>query len=89
MRAAEQPKSLLVKSQGQEYRRDRRHLLEVPQQNRELIEGSLDHGIDKNPVKTEESSSAEGVVTEKFSNAVVSRSGRISKANPRYKDYHA
>jgi hypothetical protein len=89
VRAAEQPRSFMVRSQGQEYRRNRRHLLKVPEQNREVIEESPDPGIDKNPVTTEESSNNEEAVTEKYSNVVVTRSGRISKPNPKYKDYRA
>ena len=89
VRAAEQPRSFMVRSQGQEYRRNRRHLLKVPEQNRQVIEESPDPGIDKNPVTTEESLNNEEAVTEKYSNVVVTRSGRISKPNPKYKDYHA
>ena len=65
------------------------HLLKVPEKNRELIEENLYRGVDQNLVKTEESSRAEGAVTEKYSNVVVIRSGRISKSNPKYQDYHA
>jgi transposase InsO family protein len=82
VRAEEQPRSFVVKSQGQEYRRNRRHLLKVPEQNNEVVE--------QNPVSTEEPSNTEEQKTvnlDKYPNVVVTKSGRISKPNPKYKDY--
>ena len=83
MHAAEQPSSFLVKSEGQEYRRNRRHLLKVLERN-EVIE---QNSIEENSVSAEGSSSAEGAGKQKYSNVVITRSGRMSKPNPKYKDY--
>ena len=80
VRAAEQPRSFLVKSQGQEYQRNRRHLLKVPEQSE----------VDEKNAVVEESPAAEELAktkekeTEKNSNVVITRSGRISKPNPKY-----
>ena len=86
MRAAEQPRSFVVKSQGQEYRRNRRHLLKVPEQNPEVIEERTNPDINKNPIAIEEKLNSEETVTNKYSNVLITRSGRVSKPNPKYKD---
>ena len=41
VRAAEQPRSFLFKSQGQDYRRNRRHLLKVPEQSEVVAEKNV------------------------------------------------
>ena len=84
MRAAEQPRSFVVKSQGQEYRRNRRHLLKVPEQNWEVIEERINPDINKNPIAIEEKLNSEETVTDKYSNVLITRSGRVSKPNPKY-----
>ena len=87
MRPAEQPRSFVVRSKGQECQRNRRHLLKVSEQNPEFFEKSQDPSIEENQIVDEESS--KGAAIGKYSNVVVTRSGRISEPNPKYKDYHA
>ena len=87
MRAAEQPRSFIVKSQRQEYRRNRRHLLKVPEQNREVIKERANPDINKNPIVVEEKLNPKGTVMEKYSNVLISRSRRVSKPNAKYKDF--
>ena len=83
MRAAEQPRSFLVKSQGQEYRRNRRHLLKVPEQSEVVAEKNV--VVEESPA-AEELPKAKETETEMCSNVVITRSGRISKPNPKYID---
>ena len=81
VRAAEQPRSFLVKSQGQEYRRNRRHLLKVPEQSEVVTEKNV--VVEESPA-AEELPKIKETETEKYSNVVITRSGRISKPNPKY-----
>ena len=80
VRAAEQPRSFLVKSQGQEYRRNRRHLLKVPEQSEVVEKNAV---VEESPA-AEELAKTKETETEKYSNVVITRSGRMSKPNPKY-----
>ena len=84
VRAAEQPRSYVVKSQDQEYQRNRRHLLKVPEQKEVIKQNPV---VGESPVTAKESSNTARTGEEKYTKVVVTRSGRISKPNPKYKDY--
>ena len=68
--AAEQPKSFLVKLQGQEYRRNRRHLLKVLEQSEVVEKNAV---VEESPA-AKELAKAKETEMEKYSNVVITRS---------------
>ena len=75
---------MVQNSQDQEYQRNRRHLLKVQEQKEVIKENPV---VGESPVTAEESSSTARTWEEEYTKVLVTRSGRISKPNPKYKDY--
>lgn len=88
IRPAERPRSLVVRSQGPEYQRNRRLLLRVAEPNPQSMETVV-----KPPISEETraelltKSLEKSEVSARNSNVITARSGRISKPNPKFNDY--